>query len=272
MLSLIVPTHNRRALLEKKLRGLEEQAGHFEVVVVADGCTDDTLTFLRGYQPPYPLRVLETPGLGAAGARNRGVEAAEGEVILFSDDDVMLMPGCVAAHQQAHARASRPTVFVGKLRLPKELKGSGAAEMLGPRAFWWNFTGNNSSLPKALLSAVGGYDAEGFAGYGGEDPDLGYRLMRAGARFVFLPEAEALHEAWAHQGEAMRRARRAGAAHMRVYRKYGDSAIAWALGVHPVLLALKMAVLPWAKPLLGPRGDFELAYAWGAWEEYQAPR
>ncbi|RIH87415.1 Hyaluronan synthase [Meiothermus luteus] len=262
MLSVIVPTHNRRALLEKKLRLLEVQRGEFEVVVVADGCTDGTLEFLSQYRPPFPFRFLElAPGLGAAGARNRGAQAATGDILLFSDDDVMPQPGWIEAHQKAHAQPR--VVAVGRLELPPELRGTGAAELRGPRAFWWNVTGNNTSLPKALFEEVGGYDPA-FSGYGGEDPDLGYRLMRAGARLVFLGDAVAVHEAFDYRGRALEKARQAGAAHVRVWRKHGDPRIAWALGVHPVLLAIKLALLPSFKGLLGARGDYELAYAWGA--------
>ncbi|MGL4608676.1 MAG: glycosyltransferase, partial [Trueperaceae bacterium] len=65
MISVIVPTHNRKALLEKKLKALEQQTP-LETIVVADGCTDDTLEFLRAYKPNYTLHILETPGKGAA--------------------------------------------------------------------------------------------------------------------------------------------------------------------------------------------------------------
>ncbi|MFZ5992455.1 MAG: glycosyltransferase family 2 protein [Deinococcota bacterium] len=270
MVSVIVPTHNRRSLLERKLQALEGQPGEFEVIVVADGCTDGTVEWLERYPAGFPLRLLEIEGKGAAYARNRGAEVARGEILLFSDDDVVPGPGWIAAHQRAHAAPK--TVAVGRLLLPPGLKGSGAAELPGPTLFWWNATGNNTSLPKSLFEEVGGYDSAHFAGYGGEDPDLAYRLRKAGARFVFLREAEAIHEAWDYQSSAMGRARKAGAAHMRLYRKYKDAAIAWALGVHPVLLVLKMTFLPWTKRLLGPRGDYELAYAWGAWEEYQTAR
>ncbi len=268
MISVIVPTHNRRELLEKKLRGLETQQGEFEVIVVADGCSDDTVTFLQTYQPAYPLELIQTPGLGAAGARNRGAEIARGDILLFSDDDVMPQPGWIEAHQKAHTRPR--TVAVGRLELPLELRGTGAAELKGPRAFWWNITGNNTSMPKALFKEVGGYDPA-FSGYGGEDPDLGYRLMRAGARLVFVREALAVHEAFDYRGKALEKARQAGAAHVRVCKKHNDPRIAWALGVHPTLVALKLALLPSFKGLWGLRGDYELAYAWGASEAWNPP-
>lgn len=263
MISIVIPTHNRRALLEKKLQALEGQTGAFEVIVVADGCTDDTPSFLNSYKPSYPFRVIYSDGKGAAYARNRGAEEARGEIVLFSDDDVIPGSEFVQAHQESHATPR--TVAVGRLVLPPQLKGIGAAELPGPAVFWWNATGNNTSLSKALFEEVGGYDQERFSGYGGEDPDLGYRLKKAGARFVFVPSAEATHEAWEHASNLLSKARKAGEAHMRVYRKHGDSSIAWALGVHPVLLTLKLMTLPWTKWMLGSRGDYELAYAWGAW-------
>ncbi len=273
MISVIVPTHNRRELLEKKLRGLETQKGEFEVIVVADGCTDDTVAFLQTYRPTYPLEVIQTTGLGSAGARNRGAEAAKGETLLFSDDDVMLEAGCIAAHAEAHRNSKQATVFVGKLMLPPQLRGTGATDMLGPRAFWWNLTGNNTSLPKALYRAHGGYD-ESYQLYQkiqtAEDLDLGYRLMKAGVRFVFLPQAQAIHEAWSYlQGSWIERARVHGESHVVLCKRHGDMRIAWALGVHPTVLTIKMALLPSFKGLLGRRGDYELAHAWGASEAWE---
>jgi glycosyltransferase involved in cell wall biosynthesis len=266
MVSVIVPTHNRQKLLEQKLLALAGQQGEFEVIVVADGCTDDTPRFLNSYQASYPLRVIYADGAGTSAARNRGARAAQGDLLLFSDDDVLPKTGWVEGHCQAHTAPQR--VAVGHLALPPGLRGCGAAELLGPRVYWWNITGNSTSLSKALFEEVGGYD-ESFSGYGGEDPDLGYRLLKAGAQLVFAGSAKATHEAWDFPPKMLSKARSAGAAHLRVWHKHQDPHIAWALGVHPALLAVKLAVLPWAKQLLGSRGDFELAYAWGAWGAYQ---
>lgn len=263
-ISVIVPTHNRRALLEKKLRALESQQP-FEVIVVADGCTDDTMTFLKKYNPAYALRVLETPGRGVSYARNLGAKKAAGDVLLFSDDDVIPQTGWIEAHKKVHGTSNR--VGIGKLVLPRELLGTGAAELLGPQVYWWNITGNSSSIPKHLFMQVGGYD-ETFKDYGGEDPDLGYRLKKAGATLVFV-QAEALHEAWSHQDSALQKAYKAGAAHVKVWQKHNAAEIAWALGIHPVVLTIKRLVLPLIKPLLGQRIAYEIAYMKGALSELQ---
>ena len=271
MISVIVPTHNRLESLQKKLQALEGQSGDIEVVVVMDGCTDGTQRFLAEYNPPFPLQTVVTgdsygQGKGAAFARNRGVEAAKGEILLFSDDDVIPQAGWIQAHQQAHLVPR--AVVVGRLLLPPQLRGCGAAELPGPGVFWWNITGNNTSLSRALFEDVGGYD-ESFASYGGEDPDLGYRLMQIKAKLVYAPEALAIHEAWDYPPQALKKARQAGSAQMRVWLKHRKLSVAWALGVHPVMLALKMALLPSLKVFAGTRLDNELAYCWGAWETYE---
>lgn len=265
MISVIVPTHNRRELLGKKLKALELQQQPFEVIVIADGCTDDTSSFLRNYQPSYTLRFLETPGRGVSFSRNLGAKEAKGDILLFSDDDVIPSAGWIEAHAKVHAVAN--CLGIGRLILPKELAGTGAAELPGPQVYWWNITGNSSSLPKSLFMQVGGYD-EIFRDYGGEDPDLGYRLKQAGAKLVFV-SAEALHEAWSHQGSALEKAYKAGAAHVKVWQKHKASEIAWALGIHPVLLTIKRLVLPLLKPLFGHRIAYEIAYMNGALSELQ---
>lgn len=269
-ITVIVPTHNRRELLEKKLKALESQQQPFEVIVVADGCTDDTHAFLKNYQAflknynaAFPLKILETPGRGVSYARNLGAKEAKGDILLFSDDDVIPQNGWLEAHARVHT--AKNCVGVGRLVLPGELAGTGAAELPGPQVYWWNVTGNSSSIPKDLFFRVGGYD-ETFREYGGEDPDLGYRLKQAGAKLVFV-EAEAVHEAWSHKGKATEKAYQAGRAHVKVWRKHHASEIAWALGVHPFMLGIKRLVLPVLKSFLGKRGEYEIAYMQGAlWE------
>jgi glycosyltransferase involved in cell wall biosynthesis len=258
-ISVIVPTHNRRALLERKLRALERELGDFEIVVVADGCADGTLEFLNGFSTKLNVQVLELPGLGAAAARNAGVRASSGRVLLFSDDDVISRSGWVLAHANAHSQKN--VVAVGRLELPTQLRDG--VSFLGPKALWWNATGANSSVSRDLFDRAGGYD-EAFREYGGEDPDFGFRLLKSGANFMFLDRAVAEHWDEGFSSSLRKKARAAGIAHVRVWRKHNDARIAWALGVHPVLLGLKRVLLPVLSPVLGSRGVYEREYARGA--------
>lgn len=93
-LSVVIPTRDKAERLALALASYLPQRvpGGFEIVVVADGCSDRTAEVLRAWHGRLPLRVIETPGLGQSGARNRGAEAAAGRRVGFFDDDVLLCP------------------------------------------------------------------------------------------------------------------------------------------------------------------------------------
>ncbi len=255
-----MPTHDRRELLERKLTALEGEAGNFEVIVVADDCSDDTEDFLSDYRPDYPLSWTTGPGRHAATARNIGAGLARAPILLFSDDDVVPTRGWVEENRRLHDKPNR--VGLSKQELPAHLTQGNALKALHG---WWNVNGASLSLRAELFERVGGYDAA-FAGYGGEDPDLGWRLKRAGALFRFLTVAPVEHwdERYLENLEA--KAEAAGAAHVRVWRKHDASAVAWALGVHPLSLGLKRLLLnPLSAALIGAdRYLWERAYAAGA--------
>jgi GT2 family glycosyltransferase len=267
-ISVIIPTHNRRGLLERKLKALEGEMVPFEVIVVADGCTDDTLEFLETYRPPYRLRHLTAPDTFAAFARNRGAEVAAGRVLLFTDDDVISRPGWLEANLRAHDGLSdgASVVAVSKIILPPHL--SQGETFTGVKAFWWNANGRSTSVSRALFERVGGYD-ESYNSYGGEDPDLGYRLWQAGARFIYLPQAVAEHWDEDYTRALTRKAWAAAKAHVKVWRKYGDDRVAWALGIHPLLLRVKRLALNdvGARLITHPRYCYEHAYLRSALEE-----
>ena len=108
--SVVVPTYNRSDRLRRVLVALDRQITTtpdgrtftFEVVVVSDGSTDDTVEVAEKLETSYPLRVMEQENSGPAGARNRGVQATTGRIIVFIDDDVIPAPGCLRAHVSRH--------------------------------------------------------------------------------------------------------------------------------------------------------------------------
>jgi glycosyltransferase involved in cell wall biosynthesis len=89
MFSVIIPAHNEEAYLERTLGALRRQNyGWFEVIVVANGCTDHTVEVAR--QGCDRLIVLSQKSLGVA--RNLGARMAKGELLLFLDADTTLEP------------------------------------------------------------------------------------------------------------------------------------------------------------------------------------
>jgi len=84
--SVVIPTHNRAALVKAAIDSVLAQSRQVrEIIVVDDASTDDTRNLLAGYGSR--IRVLHGDGKGAAEARNRGMRAAQGKWIAFLDDD-----------------------------------------------------------------------------------------------------------------------------------------------------------------------------------------
>ena len=105
--SVVIPTYNRRPILEKCLSALEDQqlAGalqDYEVVVVDDGSTDGTPSWLSEQSHRFPhVRLIEQEHGGPAEGRNRGVDHARGDVIVFIDSDLVVTETFLATHARA---------------------------------------------------------------------------------------------------------------------------------------------------------------------------
>lgn len=210
-LSVVIPTFNRcerLALVLDRLAAQRLSSGGvsftFEVIVVADGCSDGTEAMLAECDLPFPLVIRNQPNAGPAAARNLGISEAQADVTVFIDDDVMPGPGCLAAHI-AHHRAADDVVVIGPMLTPQDV---GQAPWVRweqhqlekqyrrfeeqPIAYARQFyTGNASARTRALRS-VGGFDTSLRRN---EDVELAFRLDDADQSFVFEPDAEAYHHA-----------------------------------------------------------------------------
>ena len=93
-ISVVIATHNQQERLRLVLAGLRGQtapAVRFEVVVVDDGCSDGTAEMLDEVSRQMDLKVVRL-WPGRCRARNRGVEAAAGELVAFLDGDALPHP------------------------------------------------------------------------------------------------------------------------------------------------------------------------------------
>jgi glycosyltransferase involved in cell wall biosynthesis len=91
LVSVVVPTYNQPVLLEQTLHSVFEQTlTDYEVVVVNDGSTDDTLKQLTKYGDR--IRVVTQPNAGVGAARNRGIDEARGTYVALLDHDDLWRP------------------------------------------------------------------------------------------------------------------------------------------------------------------------------------
>jgi glycosyltransferase involved in cell wall biosynthesis len=202
-LSVVIPTHAQRASLGRVLVALAQQTlSDFEVVIAVDG--RDPPEDLDGAALPG-LRVVTGPPGGPGAARNRGAGVARAEILVFMDDDIVPAPACLAEHLAAHSGGGpEPRVGLGLIHLAAPAERTPWERYLtarydehfvkmGRTAYaptFWDCLSGSLSLPRTLLARAGGFD-ERFTRH--EDVELGYRLARYGARFVYQPRAAAVH-------------------------------------------------------------------------------
>lgn len=204
-LSVVTATFNRRHALECTVPTLLAQdfpAEDYELIFVVDGSTDGTAEMLRGLKPRCALRALEQPNRGPSAARNNGIKAARGDLVLFLDDDLLCPPNLLRQHFAAHPSLD-PLVVHGPIYVaaesPKTLIRYNTEAVyedcyrhvdpaVGLPFPMMASSLVNSSMPREMLLACGGFDEQTRSA---EDLELGLRLRRMGAQFFYLPGAVA---------------------------------------------------------------------------------
>ncbi len=107
--TVIVCTWNRARSLARTLSSMTEliaaPSDGWEVLVIDNGSQDDTQEVVRTFERRLPIRIAHEPRLGVAHARNAGVDRARGELLLFTDDDVLVDPAWLRAYVEAAERS-----------------------------------------------------------------------------------------------------------------------------------------------------------------------
>jgi len=235
-ISVILSTYNAPQLLEKVLAGYARQtAAEFEIVIADDGSTDETRRMLEasGSRSRVPIRHVwhDDQGFRKCAILNRAIEAASGDYLVISDGDCVPWDDFV----ETHGRLARRGCFVsgGYCKLGFEasraltadevqrgragdvrwLLGQGPSpwrlrrlllprgcgpwlDRLTPTRPTWN--GHNASGWKSDLVRVNGFDER--MGYGGEDREMGERLVNAGIRGIQARHRAICMHLWHERG------------------------------------------------------------------------
>lgn len=112
--SVIVSAYNVQDFIEKAMKSLLQQNyDNFEIIVVNDGSSDNTELILESFQTNEKVRVIKKKNGGLSSTRNRGVEAATGDVIVFVDGDDYVEPNLLHKCANAFQSTNSEMVFFG---------------------------------------------------------------------------------------------------------------------------------------------------------------
>ena len=203
-ISIVIPTYNRKPILEKCLYALEKQrftdskVNTYEIVLVDDGSTDGTLEWLNKNTNDFPhVHCFVQNHLGPASARNLGIEKAKGDIIIFIDSDLVVTKSFLQSHADALVKGEEK---LGNDRLFTYGSVINTCNFNNPTAEAYKvtdfsaafFSSGNVAIARKWLEKAGLFDIS-FKQYGWEDLELGVRLKKLGLKLIKCPEAVGYH-------------------------------------------------------------------------------
>ncbi|MEO8521397.1 MAG: glycosyltransferase [Acidobacteriota bacterium] len=218
--TVLICTFNRSASLRQTLASLARMDGAgwpWDVLVVDNNSSDDTRDVVAALASgfPVPLRYLHEPRQGKSHALNSGIAASTAQVVLFTDDDVLVSPRWLeeaVAPLRAGADADYtggPVEAIWGAPRPRWLPagnsnmwGTIAALDYGPESFVFEERqripiGANMAVRRTVFDRVGAFDPRlgrvGKSLIGQEQAEFFYRTRRAGLRGLYVPEMKVAH-------------------------------------------------------------------------------
>jgi GT2 family glycosyltransferase len=204
-ISVVIPTHDEPERLRAALLSLSAQqysTKGMEIIVVDDASSRCASGSLHTAASPFSLKLIRhETNQGRARARNTGLRAATGELIVFLDSDMTVGPDFLQAHASLH-RNQANIVAIGNINFAPQIPPNCMTRYIESRGVhrltdnqvvpFKCFVTGNSSMRRDLLLKAGLFD-ENFTAYGGEDLELGYRLHQLDAVFRYAPDALSWH-------------------------------------------------------------------------------
>ncbi|KKD39484.1 glycosyltransferase family 2 protein [Limnoraphis robusta] len=197
-ISIIIPVYNGATTIQATIDSVLAQTfSDFELIIVDDGSTDDTLKIISQYGDPR-IQVVSSSHAGAAATRNRGLKQASGEYIAFLDADDLWTPDKLEAQLnalQTHLEAAVAYSWTDFIDEAGSWRQAGRHRTVNGEAYaamlLYNFieSGSNPLIRRDALNTVGGFD-ESLTG--GQDWDL---YLRLAARYLFVnvPKVQILY-------------------------------------------------------------------------------
>lgn len=205
-LSVIIPVHGRPERLAECLRTLAACTCDFaaELIVIKDGGPEDFRSLVESWQGPLEPRYMEQENAGPARARNNAVRASRGEILLFLNDDILLEPEVLQAHEAAHRQRPGHAVM-GNTRWARDAIDSEFMHWVAHHDHihyeindlsdigWGKWHTLNASIDRRWFSEEDQWFSEEFPSPALEDTEFSFRLAARGLKVALAPQAIVWH-------------------------------------------------------------------------------
>lgn len=200
-LSIVIITHNRCKMLVEALSSLLSQKSDksHEIIVVDNASPDNTVKVVKKEFPMVKLLSTNT-NLGVSGARNIGVENANGDIVIFMDDDA-LIEGTDMFLAVSDIFDKNPNIAVTAFRIVNHGTNKMFKHEFPMKKFTQEdmhtqhyvsyFVGCGFALRRDIFLKLGGFFTEMF--YGPEEVDFSYRVLDAGYDILYYPKVTIRH-------------------------------------------------------------------------------
>lgn len=214
MLTVLLPTHNGAKTIGRTLEALSQldpPNGGWKLVIVNNASTDDTEEIIARWKDSLPIELIQQPRLGKSAAVNLGLEFVSGDLIVFTDDDVLPEKDWLREWRRVANQYLDCAAFGGavvpefEIQPPTWLHRTSWMGILysatrdlteGPIAGKHLMFGLNMAVRASLIEQGLRFDERlmvGQHGLLGEDTDFGDRIQRAGFTVGFAPTARIAH-------------------------------------------------------------------------------
>ncbi|EMS73636.1 glycosyltransferase family 2 protein [Ruminiclostridium cellobioparum] len=228
--SFVIPVYQCKNLIKNTLETLNRLEGFpldaIEVIVVDDGSKDGTGEVIKDMEKKYDFKYIYQERVAESSrsrARNTGINAAKGEIIIFLDGDMLLKHNYLEELDKYFVINNNIIVVGNRINLTEDVSFEeiSANSYYGNQKFkldsinkfeirhlsymessynaecqlypWLKVYTCNLAVPKKYLDELGGFD-ENFKGWGIEDIELGYRLYMSGAKIIISNKIETFHQ------------------------------------------------------------------------------
>lgn len=209
-ISIIIPTCNRSDSLIRALNSLRDmdvqECISLEIIIIDNNSDDDTKYISEKFikSAHFNIRYVFEKRRGLSYARNRGINEAKGEIIVFIDDDVIVEKEWIAAIFKFVNSGKECGMIFGQTKIYSpdlyklSTKESDFEEIFESPVIPWNVgNGNNMIIKRSTIKQVGYFDISLGAGTkigSAEDTDYVHRVLTSGIKIIYSPTCIVYHD------------------------------------------------------------------------------